>query len=210
MEAAVARDAQLGLGGLDAAAPEVDARHGEVELLVLDLALEEPGDAIEGGVDGAELAGGDGGEGSSGGAEGGCAPAGAVSAASRANSTTTVARTGDFVSGMVPEVWQQEAPVDPVRVKRPGAASAVVDVVDQAPTIGDLHHALAAGVMTVADVHAELGQVVAGVEPGRRRDDEIIAFDSTGMALQDAAAAALVYERAPAAGRGLAIDLGGA
>ena len=35
------------------------------------------------------------------------------------------------------------------------------------------------------DVRAELGQVVAGVRPGRRSDDETVIFDSTGMALED-------------------------
>jgi ornithine cyclodeaminase/alanine dehydrogenase-like protein (mu-crystallin family) len=47
----------------------------------------------------------------------------------------------------------------------------VVDMLEQAVTIGDLHHALAAGAVTTADVRAELGQVVAGVRPGRRSDD---------------------------------------
>jgi ornithine cyclodeaminase/alanine dehydrogenase-like protein (mu-crystallin family) len=43
----------------------------------------------------------------------------------------------------------------------------------------------------------------------RRSADEIIVFDSTGTAIQDVAAAALVYERAVAAGAGLSVDLGG-
>jgi alanine dehydrogenase len=61
--------------------------------------------------------------------------------------------------------------------------------------------------VTTDDVRAELGQVVAGVRPGRRSDDEIVIFDSTGMALEDVAAAAAVYERAVQAGRGVKIDL---
>jgi ornithine cyclodeaminase/alanine dehydrogenase-like protein (mu-crystallin family) len=48
----------------------------------------------------------------------------------------------------------------------------------------------------LGDVHAELGEIVAGKKPGRTNDDEIIVFDSTGMALQDVVAAAIVYERA--------------
>jgi ornithine cyclodeaminase/alanine dehydrogenase-like protein (mu-crystallin family) len=51
-------------------------------------------------------------------------------------------------------------------------------------------------------VHAEIGQILAGIRPGRTREDEIMIFDSTGTALQDVAAAALVYERAIVAGRG--------
>ena len=83
----------------------------------------------------------------------------------------------------------------------------VADVLEQCATIGDLHHALAAGVMTRADVRAELGEIVAGRVPGRTSPDEIIIFDSTGTALQDVAAAAVVYERAVAGGRGPRIDL---
>ena len=41
------------------------------------------------------------------------------------------------------------------------------------------------GVVTRADVYAELGEVVAGKKPGRESEDEITIFDSTGMALQD-------------------------
>jgi alanine dehydrogenase len=83
----------------------------------------------------------------------------------------------------------------------------VVDVLQQAVTIGDLHHAIAAGAVTAGDVRAELGQVVAGLRPGRLSDDEIVIFDSTGMALEDVAAAAAVYERATREGRGLEVDL---
>ena len=70
-----------------------------------------------------------------------------------------------------------------------------MDIIDQAASIGDLHHALVAGAVTTDDVRPELGQVVAGVRRGRHSDDEVIIFDSTGMALQDVAAAAAVYER---------------
>jgi len=79
----------------------------------------------------------------------------------------------------------------------------VVDVLEQAATIGDLHHALAAGVMTRDDVHGELGAVLAGRRPSRTHDDEIFVFDSTGAAIQDVAAAAIVYERAVRDGRGV-------
>ncbi len=89
------------------------------------------------------------------------------------------------------------------------ASRVVVDVLDQAATMGDLHHAIAAGVMSRGDVAAELGQIVAGRSPqgGRQSPDEVIIFDSTGMALQDVAAAAAVYERAQAAGRGTPVHL---
>jgi len=76
----------------------------------------------------------------------------------------------------------------------------VVDVLDQCAESGDLHHALRAGVVLKSDIHAELGEVVAGNKPGRTSKDETIIFDSTGMALQDVAVTALVYEKASQAG----------
>jgi alanine dehydrogenase len=79
-------------------------------------------------------------------------------------------------------------------------AKVVVDILEQCASSGDLHHAIEAGAMTRSDVHAELGEVVTGNKPGRSSEEEIIIFDSTGMALQDVAAAALVYEKAEQAG----------
>ncbi len=78
----------------------------------------------------------------------------------------------------------------------------VVDLLEQAAVMGDLHHAIAAGAMAAASVHAELGQVVAGQRAGRTSEEETFVFDSTGTALQDVAAAALVYERAVETGKG--------
>jgi alanine dehydrogenase len=82
----------------------------------------------------------------------------------------------------------------------------VTDVHEQSATIGDLHHALQAGVITMADVHAELGEVVAGKKAGRTSENEVIVFDSTGMALQDVATAAIVYEKAVVVKSGVALD----
>lgn len=87
-------------------------------------------------------------------------------------------------------------------------SAVVVDLLEQAATLGDLHHALTAGVLTRAGVRAELGEVVAGRKPGRQSPQETIVFDSTGMALQDVAAAAAAYERAVAGGRGVRVALG--
>jgi ornithine cyclodeaminase/alanine dehydrogenase-like protein (mu-crystallin family) len=86
-------------------------------------------------------------------------------------------------------------------------ARVVVDSLDQCAAIGDLHHALASGAMDRGSVHAELGAVVAGRAPGRTDPSERFVFDSTGTALQDVAAAAIVYERAVASGRGQRLAL---
>lgn len=87
------------------------------------------------------------------------------------------------------------------------SSAIVVDLLDQCAAFGDLHHALVAGVVRRDAVRAELGQVVAGVRPGRLSDGETIVFDSTGTALQDVAAAAVVYERALERQAGSVIDL---
>lgn len=87
------------------------------------------------------------------------------------------------------------------------ASAVVCDVLEQCATIGDLHHALAAGTMRREDVRAELADVVCGRKRGRNSDSEVVIFDSTGTALQDVAAAQLVYQRALETGRGVAIDL---
>ena len=82
------------------------------------------------------------------------------------------------------------------------SSTVVADILDQCVVIGDLHHAIKEGLMSRDSVHAELGEVVAGRKPGRRSEDEVTIFDSTGTALQDVAAAAVVYERAVKQGRG--------
>ena len=83
----------------------------------------------------------------------------------------------------------------------------VVDIVDQCASIGELHHAIGSDLMTKHQVHAELGEVVAGIKPGRTSEDEIIIFDSTGMALQDVIAASTVYKKAVDKGIGRIVHL---
>ena len=88
------------------------------------------------------------------------------------------------------------------------ASTVVADVLDQCATIGDLHHAIAAGVMRPEDVHAELSDLVCGMRPGRSTREEITIFDSTGTALEDVAAASIVYERALSRGGAFEVSLG--
>jgi len=82
------------------------------------------------------------------------------------------------------------------------SCTVVADHLEQCATIGEVHHALEAGLMTRAQVHAELADVVSGKRPGRTSPDEIILFDSTGTALQDVAAASAVYDEALRKGAG--------
>ena len=55
-------------------------------------------------------------------------------------------------------------------------------------------------------IHAELGEVVAGVEPGRTADDEVTVFDSGGTAIETVAAGHMLYERARERGLGTEIE----
>jgi alanine dehydrogenase len=66
---------------------------------------------------------------------------------------------------------------------------------EQASHNGELVHALEAGKLTRDDV-TQLGDVLAGLAEGRRTDDEITVFDSTGLAIQDLAIALAALERA--------------
>jgi alanine dehydrogenase len=86
------------------------------------------------------------------------------------------------------------------------SAKVVADSLEQSCAIGDVHHAIAKGLMRKEDVYAELCEIVAGHKIGRVADDEIIVFDSTGVAIEDAVAAAAVYERALANGIGTDFD----
>ena len=63
------------------------------------------------------------------------------------------------------------------------------------------------GVITADHVHAELGELVAGIKPGRSSPDQITLYKSVGVAVQDAAAAALVLMAARKHGIGEEIAL---
>jgi len=86
-------------------------------------------------------------------------------------------------------------------------AKVVADILDQVVRVGEVHHAIDAGLMSAGDVHGELGDVIAARLPGRTSAAEIIVFDATGTALQDVAAAAAAYRKATREGRGTALKL---
>jgi ornithine cyclodeaminase len=62
----------------------------------------------------------------------------------------------------------------------------VTDLTSQCIGLGELHHAVAAGLMAGNDVYAELGEIVLDTKPGREADETIIC-DLTGVGAQDAA-----------------------
>lgn len=103
--------------------------------------------------------------------------------------TRDMVRPGTFIAAVGAD-HEDKQEIDPRLL---AGAKVVTDLTAQAAAIGDLHHAVASGVMKEEDVHAELGEVVAGLIPGRASDEEIFVFDSTGTGLQDVAAAIAAY-----------------
>lgn len=75
-------------------------------------------------------------------------------------------------------------------------AKVVVDDVEQAVHGGEINVAISQGYMRPENIHATLGEIVAGIKPGRENDAEITVFDSTGLAIQDIAVGKVVFENA--------------
>lgn len=82
----------------------------------------------------------------------------------------------------------------------------VADSLTQCARFGEIHHAVEAGLLKEEDVDGELGQVVCGDVVGRASKEEITVCDLTGVGVQDAAIAALVYRRAKERNLGREID----
>lgn len=72
----------------------------------------------------------------------------------------------------------------------------VVDDIEQASHGGEINVPLSKGIISLKDVYAEIGEIVAGLKPGRETIEEITVFCSTGLAIQDAVTAKLVYDKA--------------
>lgn len=68
---------------------------------------------------------------------------------------------------------------------------------------GDLLIPIADGIITADDVLGSLGDVINGKIKGRENDDEIIVYETVGVAAQDLLAAKLIYDKAVEAGKGL-------
>jgi alanine dehydrogenase len=72
---------------------------------------------------------------------------------------------------------------------------------------GDIMIPVGAGEISAEHFYAELGEIITGQKPGRTDDKEITLFKSNGLAIQDAAAAKLIYEKAIAAGIGIQVEI---
>jgi alanine dehydrogenase len=107
-------------------------------------------------------------------------------------------RPGTFIAAVGADNEHKQE-IDPALI---ASAKVVADSLEQSCAIGDVHHAIADGLMRKEDVYAELCEIVAGQKIGRASDDEIIVFDSTGVAIEDAVAGVAIYEKARTAGIG--------
>ncbi len=86
-------------------------------------------------------------------------------------------------------------------------ARVVIDELEQSSHGGELNVPIEQGLYDASRIAATLGQVITGEKPGRTSPSEITVFDSTGLAIQDVAVAAALYELARQRGVGQAIEL---
>lgn len=72
---------------------------------------------------------------------------------------------------------------------------------------GDLLQPMEEGILRESDLYGELGEITAGKKPGRTSAEEITFFKSVGNAVQDAAIAQAILQRAETLGLGITVDL---
>ncbi|MDK1491322.1 ectoine utilization protein EutC [Sinorhizobium sp. 7-81] len=111
-------------------------------------------------------------------------------------------RPGQHVTAMGSDA-EHKNELDPQAIAR---ATYVADSLKQTRRLGELHHAIAAGLVAPDAEFAELGQVIAGQKAGRTRAEEITIADLTGTGIQDTAIATLALARADAASAGTTFE----
>jgi ornithine cyclodeaminase/alanine dehydrogenase-like protein (mu-crystallin family) len=94
--------------------------------------------------------------------------------------------------------------LEPALLKR---ARVVIDDWAQASHSGEINVPFHTGQFSRKDVAAEVGQVVAGLKPGRTSPRDITIFDSTGLGVQDLVTAAHIYKLARRRKLGKTFDL---
>ncbi len=107
-------------------------------------------------------------------------------------------RPGQHVTAMGSDS-EHKSEIEPALAAR---ATYVADSLKQTRRLGELHHAIRAGLVPADKVFAELGQVIAGQVAGRRSAEDVTLCDLTGTGVQDTAIATLAHARAVAAGAG--------
>lgn len=82
----------------------------------------------------------------------------------------------------------------------------VADSLSQTRRLGELHHAISAGIVAADTVFPELGQIVLNAPTFQRKAEDITFCDLTGTGVQDTAIARLATERASLRDAGTKID----
>lgn len=108
-------------------------------------------------------------------------------------------RAGQHVTAMGSDA-EHKNELDPAAIANAGLY--VADSLKQTRRLGELHHAIAAGLVAADADFAELGQVIAGARPGRAATEQITIVDLTGTGVQDTAIATLARDRARTADAG--------
>ncbi|AGS24475.1 ectoine utilization protein EutC [Rhizobium etli] len=111
--------------------------------------------------------------------------------------------TGQHVTAVGSDA-EHKNELDPSAISR--ADLYVADSIRQTRTLGELHHAIAAGLVASDASFPELGEIIAGKKTGRMSDSQITIADLTGTGIQDTAIASLALERAEAAGAGSSFE----
>lgn len=103
-----------------------------------------------------------------------------------------VVKKGTFISAVGADSPEKQE-IDPALV---GRCRLFVDVLEQCKKVGELHHALEAGMIKSVEDVVPLGDVISGKVEYIYDENAITIFDTTGFAVQDVAAALMVYEKA--------------
>lgn len=88
-----------------------------------------------------------------------------------------------------------------------GRARVVVDEMHQSISGGEINVPVSQGQYGPDQTVGTLGEVITGIAWGRTSDNQITVFDSTGLAIQDIAAATVVYKKSLDSGAGTTIEL---
>jgi len=95
--------------------------------------------------------------------------------------------------------------LDDATVKK---AKIVVDTKEGAlAETGDLIIPIKRGIISQEDIYAELHEIVGGKKPGRTSDEEVTCWKAVGIAIEDAAVARLVYDKAKKEGIGKEVEI---